>query len=227
MNINIIPVFCNEKNMANYAYIIKSPQTTVIIDAAEPNPIIKELERRNLTPSHILTTHHHYDHVGGNVALKQKYNLKIVAPAQEFSKVPAADIKAEENNPLTIGDLTFDIIAAPGHTLGHVLYYLKSENMLFTGDVLFNLCVGGLFEGTPEQMIESLKKIKHFPDTTLIFPGHEYTREALTPSLISNPNFAPYLEKMLKREQGDLAPSTLSEEKLFNPYLISDNIQDV
>jgi len=227
MTVRIIPVFCNEKNMANYAYIITNPNTTIIIDAAEATPIIEELEKQNLTPTHILTTHHHYDHVGGNVALKQKYNLKIVAPAKEFSKVPAADIKAEENVPLTVGDLTFDIIAAPGHTLGHVLYYLKSENMLFTGDVLFNLCVGGLFEGTPSQMAKSLEKIKALPDATLIFPGHEYTRAALTPSLVTNPDFAPYLEKMFKREQGNLAPSTLWEEKQFNPYLISDNLQDV
>jgi len=225
MTVRIIPVFCNEKNMANYAYILTTPNTTIIIDAAEATPIINELEKQNLAPTHILTTHHHYDHVGGNVALKQKYNLKIVAPAKEFSKVPAADIKAEESIPLTIGDLTFDVIAAPGHTLGHVLYYLKSENMLFTGDVLFNLCVGGLFEGTIDQMAKSLEKIKALPDTTLIFPGHEYTRAALTPNLISNPNFAPYLEKMLKREKGELAPTTLGEEKQFNPYLTSDNLK--
>lgn len=226
MSIRITPVFCNEKNMANYAYIIKSPNATVIIDAAEANPIIKELEKQQLTPTHILTTHHHYDHVGGNIALKEKYNLKIVAPAEEFSKVPGADIAAKEDEPLTVGDLIFDIIAAPGHTLGHILYYLKDENMLFTGDILFNLCVGGLFEGTPAQMAKSLEKIKNLPDTTLIFPGHEYTREALTPNLISNPNFAPYLEKMFKREKGELAPATLLEEKQFNPYL-SDNFNDL
>ena len=102
MTVRIIPVFCNEKNMANYAYILTTPNTTIIIDAAEATPIINELEKQNLAPTHILTTHHHYDHVGGNVALKQKYNLKIVAPAKEFSKVPAADIKAEENKNLAL-----------------------------------------------------------------------------------------------------------------------------
>ena len=227
MSVCIIPVFCNEKNMANYAYIIKSASATIIIDAAEENPIIKELENRNLTPTHILTTHHHFDHVGGNEALKQKYNLKIVAPEKEFLKVPGADIAAKEGEPLHIGDLTFDIISAPGHTLGHVLYYLKTENMLFTGDVLFNLCVGGLFEGTVDQMAESLEKIKKLPDSTLIFPGHEYTREALTPNLVSNQKFAPYLEKMFKREKGELAPTTLGEEKQFNPYLIADNLRSL
>jgi len=227
MSVEVTPVFCNENNMANYAYIVKSPKTTVIIDAAEANPIINELEKQRLTPSHILTTHHHYDHVGGNIALKEKYNLKIIAPAKEFTKVPAADIEAKENTKLTIKDLTFDIIPAPGHTLGHILYYLKAENLLFTGDVLFNLCIGGLFEGTSQQMAESLAKIKTLPDNTLIFPGHEYTRAALTPDLITNPDFAPYLKKMFRRENGELAPTTLWEEKRFNPYLITDNLKDL
>lgn len=224
MSIDVIPVFCNEKNMANYAYIVTTNQTTILIDAAESSPIITKLEQLNLKPSHILITHHHFDHVGGNTVLKQKYKLKIIAPEKEFSLVPEADIAASENDPIIINDLTFNIIDAPGHTLGHILYYLKDENMLFTGDVLFNLCIGGLFEGTITQMSQTLKKIKKLPDNTLIFPGHEYTRSAITPDLISAPNFNNYIHKMLQRENGELAPTTLAEEKQFNPYLASDTL---
>lgn len=221
MSVEIIPVFCNDSNMANYAYLIKEEQSRhcIIIDAAEARPIIAELQRLDLTPTHILTTHHHFDHVGGNSELKQKYNLQIIAPKDEFELVPDADIGVTEGEDLNIGNLHFDIINAPGHTLGHIMYYLKPANALFTGDVLFNLSVGGLFEGTPEQMHLSLDKIKALPDNTLIFPGHEYTRACITPNLLNLPDFKAYLEKMQLREQGSLAPATLAEEKKFNPYL--------
>lgn len=221
MKTEIIPVFCNDGNMANYAYIIKEENSKecIIIDAAETRPIIAKLEELNLTPTHILTTHHHFDHVGGNLEIKQKYNVKIIAPKDELSLVPGAVIGISEGEPLNIGNLHFDIINAPGHTLGHILYYLKSACALFTGDVLFNLSVGGLFEGTPQQMLASLDKIKQLPDDTLIFPGHEYTRPSITRELLNKPDFSSYLDKMQQRENGELAPSTLAEEKQFNPYL--------
>ena len=221
MAITITPVLCNEKNMANYAYIINQSTSNqaIIIDAAEEKPIINALNKMELIPTHIITTHHHFDHVEGNLPLKEKYNLKIIAPSEEFEKVPGADIKAENNKPFTINDIEILPIHAKGHTNGHMIYYIKTLDALFTGDVLFNLCVGGLFEGTPTQMFETLAKIKTLPDKTNIFPGHEYTRSCIERNMINLPNFDTYLNKMYQREQGLLAPSTLEEEKQFNPYL--------
>ena len=203
MSIKLFPVLCNEKNMANYAYILNDTQSkqTLIIDAAEPDPIISKLEELNLTPSYILTTHHHFDHVGANETLKQKYNLQIIAPEKEFSKIPAADTAARDGETIYIGSLEITPISAAGHTNGHLLYYIPKEKMLFTGDVLFNCCIGGLFEGTPQEMFESLQKIKALPDETLIFPGHEYTRSCLPPQAFNQPAFQPYLQKMFDREQ--------------------------
>lgn len=211
--------------MANYAYIIKdeTSDNVIIIDAAEASPVLSKLKELNLTPNYILTTHHHFDHVEGNLALKQKYNLKIIAPEKEFSAVPGADIPALENQDINIGNLTISVINAPGHTRGHVLYHIKEEKALFTGDVLFNLCIGGLFEGTPQQMFESLQKIKQLPDNTNIFPGHEYTRACLPAQHPSSEKFEQYIKKMLSREQNKLCPSTLAEEKNFNPYLKADS----
>lgn len=228
MTIKIIPVFCNEKKMANYAYLLVDETTnhTIIIDAPEATPIIQKLTELNLTPTHILTTHHHFDHVEGNQALKQKYNLQIIAPEKEFSRVPAADTKAIPNTPIKLNNFEIIPISAPGHTKGHLLYHLPKENLLFTGDVLFNCCVGGLFEGTAEEMFDSLQKIKTFPDNTLIFPGHEYTRSCLPPSALSNPDFQTYMEKMFLRENGKLAPATLAEEKRFNPYLFPNTLSE-
>jgi hydroxyacylglutathione hydrolase len=221
MTITITPVLCNEKNMANYAYIInkENSKNAIIIDAAEEKTILAYLEKLDLTPTHIITTHHHFDHVEGNLGLKEKYNLKIIAPFDEFDKVPGADIKATDNTSFTINEIEILPILAKGHTNGHMIYYIKELEALFTGDVLFNLCVGGLFEGTPHQMFESLNKIKSLPNNTKIFPGHEYTRSCIEKSMLSLPNFDTYLGKMCQREQQKLSPATLEEEKQFNPYL--------
>ncbi len=228
MSLEIIPVLCNEKNMANYAYILRDTpsDTTIVIDAAEANPVIRKLEELQLKPSYILTTHYHFDHVGGNLELKQKYGAQIIAPQKEFNLVPGADIPVSEGTPLKLGNLNFTVIDAPGHTNGHVLYYLKGEGKLFTGDVLFNLCVGGLFEGTPEEMFASLQKIKALPGETEIFPGHEYTRSCLPPDYESIPDFNGYLQKMLSREKGVFIPASLEDEKKFNPYLKASTLTE-
>lgn len=228
MTTEIIPILCNEKNMANYAYLIADKQNsqTIIIDAAEANPILHELEKRQLHPTHILTTHHHFDHVEGNLALKEKYNCEIIAPQKEFNKIPGATISVQEGDILNIQNTQIQIIESPGHTLGHILYHLPNEQKLFTGDVLFNLCVGGLFEGSAEQMFNSLQKIKALPDNTEIFPGHEYTRACLTQNLLTMPQAQTYIKKMLSREQGLLAPTTLKEEKEFNPYLQANTLSE-
>ncbi len=228
MTHEIIPILCNEKKMANYAYLITTPKTsqTIIIDAAEANPIIQELEKRHLHPSHILTTHHHFDHVEGNLAIKEKYNCEIIVPKKEFNQIPGASIAVQDGDILNIRDIKLQILETPGHTLGHILYYLPDEQRLFTGDTLFNLCVGGLFEGTPEQMFNSLQKIKSLPNNTEIFPGHEYTRSCLPEGFTNIPQTKNYIRKMLEREQGHLAPSTLEEEKAFNPYLKADKLTE-
>jgi hydroxyacylglutathione hydrolase len=227
-NIQIIPVLCNEKNMANYSYILhnKKNNLTIIIDAAEANPIIKKLSELNLTPSYILTTHHHFDHVEGNLPLKEKYNLKIIAPEKEFSLVPGADISVNEQTTLDLEGFDFQIIQAGGHTNGHILYYLKNNKALFTGDILFNLCVGGLFEGSSRELFQSLEKISLLPNDTLIFPGHEYTRSCLPRNITKSDEFNIYLQKMIDRENLKLAPATLLEEKMFNPYLQFSKIND-
>ncbi len=228
MNLDITPVLCNEKHMANYAYILHDKTTNIsaVIDAAETRPVLQKLEELNLSPSYILTTHHHFDHVEGNLALKDKFNLKIIAPAQEFDKVPGADIPAQDNVALTLEFCEIMPILTPGHTKGHVVYHIAKENSLFTGDVLFNLCIGGLFEGTAAEMFASLQKIKSLPDNTKIFPGHEYTRSCLSNIACADEQQDKYIEKMLIRENGGIAPSLLQEEKCCNPYLHAQTLKE-
>ncbi len=228
MTYKITPILCNEKHMANFAYLITPEGTnkTIIIDAAEARPIINELEKQNLIPQYILTTHHHFDHVEGNLPLQEKYKCPIIAPEKEFSQIPGATISVKDNETITLNDIKIKVIEAPGHTLGHILYYIENGNKLFTGDVLFNLCVGGLFEGTAEQMFHSLQRIKELPNNTEIFPGHEYTRSCIPHNFKITPESKEYLKKMYLREEGKLAPSTLLEEKLFNPYLKAETLKD-
>lgn len=113
--------------------------------------------------------------------------------------------------------MKFTVINAPGHTLGHVLYYLPDGKMLFTGDVLFNLCIGGLFEGTPQQMFATLQKIKALPDDTEIFPGHEYTRACLSPRFKETPDFAAYLQKWFNGNTERRHPPPLPKKKSLIP----------
>lgn len=228
MSLNLTPVFCNEKHMANYAYILHDSQTNeaAIIDAAESRPILQKLEELKLTPSYILTTHHHFDHVEGNIALKEKFNLKIIAPEYEFDKIPGADISAKDASPISLGFCEITPILTPGHTQGHVVYYIPKENYLFTGDVLFNLCIGGLFEGTAEEMFNSLQKIKNLPNNTHVFPGHEYTRSCLSGICCPPTETESYIQKMLIRENGGIAPVSLQEEKRCNPYLQAQTLKE-
>ena len=125
-----------------------------------------------------------------------------MAPEKNLPKSPVRTFLLPKH-PLLLNNMKFTVINAPGHTLGHVLYYLPDGKMLFTGDVLFNLCIGGLFEGTPQQMFATLQKIKALPDDTEIFPGHEYTRACLSPRFKETPDFAAYLQKMVQREHGE------------------------
>jgi hydroxyacylglutathione hydrolase len=215
--------------MDNYAYILTDTESgqTAIIDASEASPVIQKCEELSLKPSYILTTHHHFDHVGGNAALKQKYNLKIVAPILERDLIEGVDDTLDDGETFRLGETAITAIWAPGHTRGHNLYYIPDESVLFTGDVLFNLCIGGLFEGTPDQMWQSLQKIKSLPDDVLFYPGHEYTRSCLEQTLKNHdsPPLEVYAQIVTQRLERHLpaAPIPLKLEKLCNPYLMIDN----
>lgn len=222
MTLRINPVLCRAGTMDNYAYILVDEETQIaaVVDASEAAPIIERCQELNITPRYILTTHHHFDHVGGNEALKEKYALKIIGAAAEKDLIPGLDEALSEHDTFSLGKSTARIIAAPGHTRGHILWYFSQDKALFTGDVLFNLCIGGLFEGTSQQMWESLEKIKALPDDTNFYPGHEYTKHCLHNVLKteSGREYAAYARQRLA-ENLPVAPVSLGLEKKCNPYL--------
>ena len=176
MNIEIIPCLND-----NYSYLIheEKTNTVAIIDPSEFEPCNEVIENKYKKLDYILNTHHHYDHVGGNEKLKKKYGSTILGFEGDKDRIPFIDKFLNNNQNFKIGNLSFLLIFIPGHTSGHVAFYSKNEKVIFTGDTLFSLGCGRVFEGTNEQMFNSLNKFKKLPLDTKIYCGHEYTKKNL------------------------------------------------
>ena len=175
MIVKVIPCLSD-----NYSYIIheKKTNTVSIVDPAEfeaCNQVINKYKKLDF----ILNTHHHADHVGANLELKKKYNSKILGSISDKDRIPGIDISLIDNQKQKIGSLEFEVISIPGHTKGHIAFFFKKEKVAFTGDTLFSLGCGRVFEGTHAEMFNSLNKIKNLPPDTKIYCGHEYTKSNL------------------------------------------------
>ena len=161
----------------NYSYIIidKNNLKACVVDPSEASPIINFVEKKKLKLVYILNTHHHYDHVGGNLELKRKYNSKVIGFKEDKKRIPGIDILVEDNQIWNEDNFEAKIYHVPGHTSGHIAFHFFKEKKLFIGDTLFSLGCGRIFEGTNEEMFNSLNRIKKIPDDTEIYCGHEYT----------------------------------------------------
>ena len=175
MKIEIIPCLND-----NYSYLIFEKETNIIsiVDPSDFNAC-DEVIRKYKKLDYILNTHHHLDHVGGNLELKDKYNSKILASEKDKRRIPGIDILLKDKQIFKIGNLEFKIIFIPGHTSGHIAIYFKKEKILFYGDNLFSLGCGRVFEGTHAEMLNSLNKLKSLPSDTKVYCGHEYTKRNL------------------------------------------------
>ena len=179
-NLKIEPILCRAGSMDNYAWLLIDEESgqSAVVDPSEAAPIINRCQELNVKPDYIFNTHHHYDHTDANLELKQLYSAKIVGGAADYKRIPGLDIALEDGDIFNLGESQAQIIRVDGHTIGHILWYFPEAKALFTGDTLFNLCIGGLFEGTAEMMFESLQKIKELPNDVNFYPGHEYTIHA-------------------------------------------------
>ena len=220
MIIEIIPCLSD-----NYSYLIheKKFNTISIVDPSEfksCDEAIKKYKKLDF----ILNTHHHADHVGANLELKKKYNSKILGSDLDKKRIPGIDIFLKENQKQKIGNLEFEVIFIPGHTKGHIAFFFRKEKIAFTGDTLFSLGCGRVFEGTHEEMFNSLNKIKNLPHDTKIYCGHEYTKTNLNFCLMYDTT-----NTLLKEKQVDILkklnsnqptiPSTLGQEIETNIFL--------
>lgn len=217
--LQIEPIACLKDN---YAYLVSGDGLCAVVDPSEPEPVEAALEARGLKLTHILNTHHHWDHTGGNAALKKATGAVVVGPAKDRERIPGIDIGVEEGQDWRFGSHQVRILEVPAHTSGAIAFVFA--NAVFTGDTLFAMGCGRLFEGTPAMMYASLAKLAALSDDTLVYCGHEYT--------LNNGRFALTLEpgnqdlqarmktvEALRAKGEPTVPSSIGLEKRTNPFL--------
>ena len=224
LNIDIVPCLDD-----NYSFVIHDTRTNTVavVDPSEFEPVNNFIEKKFNKIDFILNTHHHFDHTGGNLDLKKKYKSKIIGSKKDEKRIPGIDIRLSDNENYKLGSVDFKIFSIPGHTSGHVCFYSKNEKIIFTGDTLFSLGCGKVFEGTHLEMLKSLNLIKKLPTDTQIYCGHEYTQKNLDFCIkyeINNNRLEEKKEwvisKLSKKEP--TIPVTVKEELSTNIFLRCD-----
>ena len=214
----------------NYGFLIHDAQSgeTACIDTPESGPILAVLAERGWTLSHIWNTHHHFDHAGNNLEIKEKTGCTIIGPAGEADKIPGLDHAVDDGAQITLGAHKVDILNVGGHTMGHIAYHLADDQIAFVGDSLFALGCGRVFEGTMAQMYASLEKLNALPDGTQIYCAHEYTAANAAFAATIDPTNAALQTRIdeinvLRAADKPTVPTEIGLERATNPFLRADN----
>ncbi len=212
----------------NYAVLLKEGETVVLVDAPDAGPIETVLKKEGWTLTHILITHKHSDHVDGIAALKAAYSPEVIGPDYEKDSIPGLTMTVREGDKVKVGPFEADVYLTPGHTKGHIVFHLPKEKLLFSGDTMFALGCGRLFEDTPAAMWHSLLKLRALPDDTTVYCGHEYTLSNARFAVTVDPGNAPLAARAQEieaaREAGKpTVPFNLGVEKATSPFLRADD----
>lgn len=225
MQIALVPLLTD-----NYGYLLHDPASgeTGIVDPSEAAPVLAAAAARGWRLTHILNTHHHHDHTGGNLALKEATGAAVVGPAPDRARIPGIDIALDEGETFRLGGAAAEILFIPGHTKGHIAFHFRGEKALFCGDTLFSLGCGRMFEGTAPMMWASLDKLRGLPAETRIYCGHEYTAANARFAVSIDPDNAALRRREAAvaeiRSRGEpTIPSTMGEERAANPFLRADD----
>ncbi|MEN3952629.1 hydroxyacylglutathione hydrolase [Iodidimonas sp. SYSU 1G8] len=225
LEIHQIPVLSD-----NYVYLAHDVATgqTAVVDPATHEEVLEALAEKGWTLTHILNTHHHADHTGGNMELKKQTGCVIVGPRADRDRIPGIDVEVGEGDIYALGESIARVFDVPGHTRGHNAYWFDDSDALFCGDTMFALGCGRLFEGTPAQMWDSLSKLRALPPSTKVYCAHEYTKSNAAFAVTVEPdNGALVARKSMiddMRARGErTVPSTLAEEIATNPFLRPDS----
>ena len=213
----------------NYSYLLQDTTLGVnaIVDPADDTPVLSYLKEKNITLHYILNTHHHFDHTGSNLAIKKETKCTIIGAKEDKNRIPGIDEVVEEGDSVFVGKNEGKVLFVPGHTKGHIAYWFSDSKALFCGDTLFSLGCGYLFEGTPQQMWNSLEKIRKLPKDTRLYCAHEYTLENavfakdIEPDNIDLKNYIKKCENLIAQGKPTI-PSLLEEELNANPFLRVD-----
>lgn len=216
----------------NYAYLVRDSAAGLcaVVDPSEAAPVRAALAKAGARLTHILNTHHHFDHTGGNLELKAEFGAKIVGPAKDRDRIPGIDVGVDESAPWNFGPHAAAVLEIPAHTRAHIAFHFPNSAAVFTGDTLFAMGCGRLFEGTPAMMWAAMEKLMALPDETRVYCGHEYT--------LSNGRFAlsvePHNEALqarmreveaLRAEDKPTIPTTIGLEKRTNPFMRPDSTE--
>ncbi|MCA8927206.1 MAG: hydroxyacylglutathione hydrolase [Alphaproteobacteria bacterium] len=214
----------------NYVYLLHDADTgdTAVVDPAEAPPVEDALAARGWKLTHILNTHHHMDHIGGDQELKAKWGCPIVGPRAEAARIAGMDVLVSEGDRYAVGTQTAEVFEVPGHTTGHIAFWFKDSDALFCGDTLFALGCGRMFEGNPPGFWNSLLKLRALPDSTRVYCGHEYTQSNARFAVAVDPDNAALKARAaeidaLRAEGKGTIPSLLGQEKAINPFLRADD----
>jgi hydroxyacylglutathione hydrolase len=209
----------------NYAYLLKAGDQCAVVDPSEPGPVTAALEARRWRLTHILNTHHHFDHTGGNLVLKDAFRAEVVGPEKDRGRIPGIDVGVDEGSGWEFAGMTVQILEVPAHTRGAITFVI--DGSAFTGDTLFAMGCGRLFEGDPAMMWGSLSKLARLPDATLVYCGHEYTENNGRFALTLEPGNSALQARMkdvraARAKRETTMPSDMGLEKATNPFLRVD-----
>lgn len=221
LQVHQIPVLSD-----NYVYLAHCPETgaTGVVDPAVVEPVLAAAEEKGWEISHILNTHHHGDHTGGNLEIKARTGCTIVGPRADRDRIPGIEVEVGEGDALQLGNATARVFDVPGHTRGHIAFWFEGSDVLFCGDTLFAMGCGRMFEGTAEQMWSSLAKLRGLPPRTRVYCAHEYTQSNGRFALSVEPDNTDLVARMKEvdaaRARGEpTVPSTIALELKTNPFL--------
>lgn len=223
MPLEIVTIPCLSDNYAFLAHDASSGETA-LVDAPEAGPVLNVLSERGWKLSHVLLTHHHFDHVEGLPEILAEHTAKVIGAASDAHRLPDLDVQVAEGDSLTIGGEPVHVLDVSGHTVGHIAFHMPDSHAVFTADSLMALGCGRLFEGSAEQMWSSLSKLAALPDDTIVYSGHEYTQangrfaETIEPE---NEDLQDRIGEIAEKRQAGLptVPSSLRLERATNPFL--------